>query len=79
MLLLRSYKNPDKIIFSSNKLSGINKLIEYGIIEKKKKYLLKSPSKKTIKLIGNNALSKKLLGWKPKKNYLYAFKEILER
>lgn len=79
LLLLRSLKNPDKIIFSSNKLSGINKLIEYGINQKKKKYLLKSPSKKTIKLIGNNSLSKKLLRWKPKKNYLYAFKEILER
>ena len=37
------------------------------------------PNKKTINLIGDNTLARKVLKWKPKLNHLLAFKEILEK
>ncbi len=76
-LLVKSNKNPDKIILSSNKLYRLNNLIDFGLRKFNLDKFIKQPNKKTIKLIGNNKLSKKLLNWKPKKNSLIAFKEIL--
>ena len=76
-LLVKSNKNPDKIILSSNKLYRLNNLIDFGLRKFNLDKFIKQHNKKTIKLIGNNKLSKKLLNWKPKKNSLIAFKEIL--
>ena len=77
--LLNLKKSPDKIILSSNKLSRINKLIEYGLEKKKISFNSTLPNKKTVNLIGNNTLAKKVLKWKPKLNHLLAFKEISEK
>ena len=78
-LLIKSNKNPNKIIFSSNNLLRLNNLIDYGLVKLKiKKNITTKTHKKTIKLIGNNNLAKKLLKWFPKKNSLLAFKEILK-
>ncbi len=77
-LLIKSNKNPNKIIFSSNNLLRLNNLIDYGLVKLKiKKNITTKTHKKTIKLIGNNNLAKKLLKWFPKKNSLLAFEEIL--
>ena len=77
-LLLSSKINPDKIIFSSNVLFSINKLIEYGLIKSKIKNRFPTLQKKMIKLIGNNNYAIKSLNWNLKKNSLIAFKEIIK-
>ena len=77
--LLNLKKSPDKIILSSNKLSRINKLIEYGLAKKKISFNFALPNKKIVNLIGDNALARKVLKWKPKLNHLIAFKEIFEK
>jgi len=78
-LLLKSNKNPDKIIFSSNKISFINKLIRHGLKKFKIKIKLKIKKNKSPKLIGNNSLAKKLLNWKIKKNVYLVFDEIFQK
>jgi len=78
-LLLKSKKNPDKIIFSSNKLFSINELIKYGSKIFKKRIQFSPPNKKSINLIGKNGYAKKLLGWKPYKSPKIAFKEISKK
>ena len=80
-LLLKSNKNPDKIIFSSNKLSFINKLIRIGLKKTKLNIKIenKIKKKKAEKLIGDNSFAKKLLSWKIKKNVYLAFEEILKK
>ena len=75
-LLIKSNKNPDKIILSSNKLYRLNNLIDFGLRKFNFEKFTKVSNIKTINLIGNNKFSKKLLNWK-KKNSLIAFKEIL--
>ena len=75
-LLLNSKINPDKIIFSSNILFSINKLIEHRLVELKIKNRFLIPQKKMIKLIGNNNFAIRSLNWSLKKNPLIAFKEI---
>ena len=76
-LLIKSNKNPDKIILSSNKLYRLNNLIDFGLRKFNFEKFTKVSNIKTISLIGNNKFSKKLLNWKIKKNSLIAFKEIL--
>ena len=76
--LILSKKNPDKIIFSSNQLSKVNDIINFSFKKLKIKKSLPKPKKSKIRLIGNNSLGKKLLKWKPKKNSLMAFNELLE-
>ena len=78
-LLLKSDKNPDKIIFSSNKISFINKLIRHGLKKFKIKIKLKIKKNKSPKLIGNNSLAKKLLNWKIKKNIYLVFDEFFQK
>ena len=78
-LLLKSNKNPDKIIFSSNKISFINKLIRHGLKKFKIKIKLKIKKNKSPKLIGNNSLAKKLLNWKIKKNIYLVFDEFFQK
>ena len=78
-LLIFSKKNPDKIIFSSNHLSKVNNIIDFSLKKLKIQNFFLRPKKKTIKLIGINSLGKKLLNWKPRKNSLTAFNEILEK
>ena len=80
-LLLKSNKNPDKIIFSSNKISFINNLIKYGLQKMKINIKIENKIKKkeSKKLIGNNSFAKRLLKWKNKKNIHLAFEEILQK
>ena len=80
-LLLKSNKNPDKIIFSSNKISFINNLIKYGLKKMKINIKIENKIKKkeSKKLIGNNSFAKRLLKWKNKKNIYLAFEEILQK
>ena len=73
ILLMKNKINLDKIILSSNKFTNINSIINFLI--KKNKLNIKIKSKKNatnIKLLGNNKLAKKILKWKPRKNYLNA-------
>ena len=74
-------KNPDKIIFSSNKISFINNLIKYGLKKMKINIKIENKIKKkeSKKLIGNNSFAKRLLKWKNKKNIYLAFEEILQK
>ena len=78
-LLIKSNKNLNKIILSSNKLSRLNDLIDFGLIKFKINHIMQSPKAKTVKLIGNNKLAKKALNWQPKKNFLIAFEDILKK
>jgi GDPmannose 4,6-dehydratase len=80
-LLLKSNKNPDKIIFSSNKISFINNLIKYGLQKMKINIKIENKIKKkeSKKLIGNNSFAKRLLKWKNKKSIYLAFEEILQK
>jgi len=67
--LIISKKNPDKLIFSSNKRTNINKLINYLLNKNKiKKNLLSKINKKRSLPLGNNLYTKKILNWKIKKN-----------
>jgi GDP-D-mannose dehydratase len=74
-LLIKTKKNPDKLILSSSKRTYINKIIK--IFNKKMKYIkLNKNFKKNRNLIGNNQLAKRIIGWKIKKNITKAANEI---
>jgi len=77
-LILKSNKNPDKIIFSFNNLISINKLIEIGLNKFKINNNFKVNNSKIIKLVGNNNFAKKILNWKITKNSELAFQEIIK-
>ena len=73
-----SKKNPDKLIFSSNKRLFINDLIKHLISFKKKKFLFTNSNKNNHQnSIGNNTVAKKMLNWKIKKNVFIAAKELI--
>lgn len=75
--LINTKKNPDKLIFSSNKRTNINDIIKYLLkINKLKNFLNFKASKKTPSSIGDNSLTKRLLNWKLKKNIFIAVKEL---
>jgi nucleoside-diphosphate-sugar epimerase len=74
-LLIKKKINPDKLILSSGKRFYINNIIRLFL--KKKDYMKFSVKiKKNKNLIGSNKLAKKILGWKPRKNIIYAANEI---
>lgn len=74
-LLIKKNKNPDKLILSSGKRTYINNII--NIFFKRIKYFkLEKNIQSQNKLIGDNKLAKKILGWEIKKNIIKAAKEI---
>ena len=75
--LLVSKKNPNKLIFSSNKETRMNNIINYllKINKIKKSFILKS-KKKSLTPIGDNSITKRILNWKIKKNIFVAAKEL---
>ena len=75
MLLLKSC--PDKLIFSSNKRTHINKIIHHLIkINKLKIKLNTNMLKNTFTPVGDNRLTKKILNWRQKKNIFTAAQEL---
>ena len=75
--LMISKKNPDKLIFSSNKRTNINKLINYLLKKNKiKKNLLSKINKKRLLPLGNNLYTKKILNWKIKKNVFFVANKL---
>ena len=78
-LLIKSNQNLNKIIFSSNRLIRLNDVIDFGLMKLKINYTMPCVKVKTIKLIGNNNLAKKVLNWQPTKNSLSAFEDILKK
>ena len=77
--LMALKKMPNKIIFSSFKLTSVNKLIDIALDYFKIKVDFKKQDKISKKLLlGSNNFAKKKLNWKPKKNIYLAFKEILK-
>lgn len=73
-LLIKSKKNPDKLIFSSGIRTEINRIIEFFFPKIKKIKLVNNINKSSN--IGNNLKACKILKWKIKKEALDAAKEI---
>ena len=65
-LLIKSKKNPDKIILSSGKRTYINNIIDFFMPNLKYKYN-KLNLRKNELIIGNNSKAINLLKWKIKK------------
>ena len=75
LLLLRNC--PNKLIFSSNKRTHMNQIIDYLIKVNKSSIKLNTYNfKNTFTPIGDNRLTKKILNWKQKKNIFIAAKEL---
>ena len=75
--LILSKKNPNKLIFSSNKLTYINNIIDHLLKKNKiKKEFKMNNYKKKLAPIGDNSFTKKLLKWKIKKNIFIASSEL---
>ncbi len=75
--LITTKKNPDKLIFSSNKRIFVNDIIDYlfKINKIKKKFSIKL-NKNNQSSIGDNSYTKRLLRWKLNKNIFIAAKEM---
>lgn len=68
---------PDKLILSSNKRTYINRIIHYLIkINRSPIKLNFKVYKNTYTPVGDNKLTKKILGWRHKKNIFTAAKEL---
>lgn len=68
---------PDKLIFSSNKRTYINKVIHHLLkINKLEIKLNANNLKNTFTPVGDNKLTKKILNWKQKKNVITAASEL---
>ncbi len=75
--LIISKKNPDKLIFSSNKKTFINDLIDFLLKKNKiKKDFNTNNVNENATPIGNNTYTKKILNWKLKKNIFIAANEL---
>ena len=74
-ILLKSC--PDKLIFSSNKRTYMNKIINHLIkINKLEIELNTNNLKNTFTPVGDNKITKKILNWKQKKNIFTAAREL---
>ena len=77
-LLIKKGITIDNLILSSNRLTSVNKIINYILRKTKKKLITdKIISKKEKNLIGDNSLAKKILKWKINKNVYQAIDEII--
>jgi GDPmannose 4,6-dehydratase len=75
--LIISKKNPDKLIFSANKKTFINDLINFLLKKNKtKKKFITNNINKNSTPIGDNSYTKKILNWKLKKNIFIAANEL---
>lgn len=75
--LINTKKNPNKLIFSSNKRFHINDIINYLLkINRINKKFIKKHNKQNQASIGDNSYTKKLLNWNLKKNIFIAVKEL---
>lgn len=75
--LINLNRNPDKLIFSSNKKTKMNDIINYLLKLSKMKIKIKSNLiNNSFTPTGNNSYTKKILNWKLKKNIYIASKEI---
>tara|TARA_B100002051_G_C16692047_1_gene616080 strand:+ start:504 stop:1400 length:897 start_codon:yes stop_codon:yes gene_type:complete len=77
-LLIKSGKNLDKIILSSNRLTYLNDIIKNLLIKNKIDLKLDYKFYKKNNIFGNNNLAKKTLNWKIKKNIFIASEELLK-
>ena len=75
--LIISKKNPDKLIFSSNKRIFINDIINH-LLRKNNLKIIPGGNKllNSSTPIGDNSFTKKILNWKIKKNILTAANEL---
>ena len=75
--LIASKKNPDKLIFSSNKKIFINDIINFLLKKNKikKKFIINSSNLNSTP-VGDNSYTKKILNWKIKKNIFVAASEL---
>ena len=77
--LALSKKNPDKLIFSSNKRTFINDIINYLLnLSNIKIKFSKIKKKKYLSPLGDNSLTRKELNWSLKKNIFIAAKELIK-
>ena len=75
--LIITKKNPDKLIFSSSKITFINDIIKFLLKKNKtKKIFIDNNLTKNSTPIGDNSYTKKLLNWKIKKNIFIAANEL---
>ncbi|RPG99817.1 MAG: NAD-dependent epimerase/dehydratase family protein [Candidatus Pelagibacter sp. TMED118] len=80
-LLIKSKKNYNKIILSSNRLTSVNEIILFLIklINSKLNIVDNKLARKNKKIIGDNKKARVLLNWKQKKNIFLASKEFLKK
>ena len=75
--LIISKKNPNKLIFSANKKTFINDLIDFLLKKNKiKKEFITDNANRNATPIGDNSYTKKILNWKLKKNIFIAANEL---
>ena len=75
--LIVSKKNPDKLIFSSNKNTYINDIINFLLKKNKiKKFFKTNYLRNNSTPVGDNSYTKKLLNWKIKKDIFVAAGEL---
>lgn len=75
--LITLNKNPDKLIFSSNKKTKMNDIINFLLKLSKNKININFKLKNnSFTPIGNNSYTRKILNWNLKKNIYIAAKEI---
>ena len=75
--LIISKKNPDKLIFSANKKTFINDLINFLLKKNKtKKKFITNNINMNSTPIGDNSYTKKILNWKLKKDIFIAANEL---
>jgi GDPmannose 4,6-dehydratase len=75
--LIISKKNPNKLIFSANKKTFINDLIDFLLKKNKiKKKFITDNANRNATPIGDNSYTKKILNWKLKKNIFIAANEL---
>ena len=76
--LAKFKENPNKLIFSSNKRTFVNDIINYLLILNNSKIKFKRIIRnKNFGSIGNNVATKKKLNWQHKKNIFIAAKELM--
>ena len=75
--LILSNKNPDKLIFSSNKETFINDIINF-LLKKNKinKTFFRNNKNSNSTPIGDNSFTKKILNWDVKKDIFIAANEL---
>ena len=75
--LIKTKKNPDKLIFSSHKRTFINDIIKYLLKANKLNNITNVKlTKRKSSSLGDSSFTQKLLNWKLKKNIFVAVKQL---